>query len=80
MYWRIRKTPKALTAPGMIRPQYESSQPCPPLPKKSLPPKNGTCLRTRYVGISVTCPGIIIVARNITKILSRPGKRRFANA
>ena len=47
MYWRSRKIPNALTMPGMIRPQYESSQPWPPLPSQSLPPKNGMCWMTR---------------------------------
>ena len=32
-----------LTAPGAIKPQYESSQPWPPWPKISLPPNSGIC-------------------------------------
>jgi hypothetical protein len=42
MNCRSRKMPNALTVPGRINPQYESSIPCPPTPKALLSPKNGT--------------------------------------
>ena len=65
MNWRIRKMPKPLTAPGMIRPANELSQPSPRTMTNS--------------GIMMAWKGTIIAASTTTKSTRRPGKRNLAN-
>ena len=65
MYWRIKKMPKALAAPGTISGQKVLYQ-----PKERISTKEGTM---------VTAPGITIVASSRLNKTPRPGNRYLAN-